>query len=933
MDKTAETHSRVTNIVNNIKAPPNNSDNGVPQIINESSNFVVVTYWWGRNKDNRNTARPCGDFYEDYIKKVNKFMGNLLFSAISSATSDGVNTDTMINTIFTNLKADPTKFPTLMDMVRKMIKHYMRSVCDHYNVGQKLEDPCKKLFYEEEEEEEEEGAHRPKQSIPPQKTPTALFTLVYDILIDGLIKNKDNLIRLNQLQTEFNAQRDAIKRDKANKIRNDNEILVKNLAEIRLKQTEKIAIQKQLIATLKDKSSGSSIFDQLIAVLEYKAPIHFETMIDQWKKDCEQHGCNHLAVEYPEFAEDGGYQLAINAKPKFIQKALKLCYPRGVLYIDGDMNIRSYPGLFDIENVDFMARGWWIDPRSNWKMTESIMYDPYNFETSGGTMFFASTNAAEKLLHLWTQTAENPINDGKADDRVLSLVFNSKSVLTWIRTIQLPVEYLWLTLDYDERMLLEVYDYDIRKMKTSIFIDHPECLTSEDTASGAGASNDRQPKFYEFLEDVFPCVETTHEYITFKDLVEKNGFSDDKLTTYMQLSDEDRKETDDKLKTQLEKLNTKISSDATHTIHKALLKKERDTIKIQQSETLYLPFMYWYYHYMGGVQYLNDGNADLEDQGFVDPHNEDNEDNAQPLTIISYKDRFGNNPHPSGDGLSVNKVVDINIAYATDHTNDQELISNANVSINDSNHHLTEIIPADDSYSTNKSMIQLVLKYLLQNKSVVINPKHAAAYNPALYNFAMDNVHSLYDEIDFIFYPEIDVTVRRSSFYKPKIGLNQVMLFKPEQRLIDFLSMQLSIEELSLFIYHGSYEFMSLVRVAYLKNQRSSSSSTLPPASPSSPLSVPPPNRMARGIGNDSPSNEHDSSQIFADYFNTFESLFNMPKRAHKRHTVNLGAAPKHHSKKHRIKRKRRNVSRKKHRHPKKHKTPKKHTAPNKHSR
>ena len=30
-----------------------------PTIINDSSNFVVITYWWGRGNLNKNTQRPC----------------------------------------------------------------------------------------------------------------------------------------------------------------------------------------------------------------------------------------------------------------------------------------------------------------------------------------------------------------------------------------------------------------------------------------------------------------------------------------------------------------------------------------------------------------------------------------------------------------------------------------------------------------------------------------------------------------------------------------------------------------------------------------------------------------------------------------------------------------------------------------------------------
>ena len=110
---------------------------------------------------------------------------------------------------------------------------------------------------------------------------------------------------------------------------------------------------------------------------------------------------------------------------------------RSVLYIDGDMTIRKYPGIFDMKNIDFMARGWYVDPRASWNLDNSITYDPYDFETSGGIMFFSSSEAANKFLELWIIKSDKSINDGIADDRVLSLVFNTKAVLT-VCIIQCP---------------------------------------------------------------------------------------------------------------------------------------------------------------------------------------------------------------------------------------------------------------------------------------------------------------------------------------------------------------------------------------------------------------------------------------------------------------------------------------------------------------
>ena len=42
------------------------------KIENEDSNFVVVTYWWGRGNLNNNTARPCVSYYEDLFKRIEK---------------------------------------------------------------------------------------------------------------------------------------------------------------------------------------------------------------------------------------------------------------------------------------------------------------------------------------------------------------------------------------------------------------------------------------------------------------------------------------------------------------------------------------------------------------------------------------------------------------------------------------------------------------------------------------------------------------------------------------------------------------------------------------------------------------------------------------------------------------------------------------------
>jgi len=838
-------HEKVSKIVN--------STDKLPTIINKESNFVVITYWWGSGKINRNTARPCTAFYEDYLKKINNYIISLINTAVAREiykTKGPVDEDKLINTIFKNLAEYPKIFEGLYDAIgNKLVKHYINDICDYKKIDEKIPDRFAEL----------------KKNYPDfakditSKTPESLTYEIAGIIIKGILRNSENLRKLYKIQAEYDSsKKEYLEYKRSQEIESKNRENLKKLQQLQLllftrkdeddflkdytttlagqiepiKKTDidlsslaskvmklkqdKETINKEIIDVLKKKhqqpnGTNESIFDELINLLEYQVPIKFEEMISNWEKSCRENNCNYLAVEYPEFTQEGGYQLAINAKPKFIEKALQLCSGRSVLYIDGDMNIRKYPAIFDMKNVDFMARGWWIDPRSSWKMEESIMYDPYNFETSGGTMFFSSSEESNKLINLWINAAENPINDGKADDRVLSLIFNTKGVLTWIRIIQLPVEYLWLTLDYDQRMLEYVYDYNFANMDSTIFIDHPECLTSEDTASGAGASSNRQPKFYDFLEDVYPCVETSHEYIMFKELVESYPESAKLVTDYLQSQSkqEEQKELIGKI---LEIDKELLTAPKSH--HKEL-RITRNSLKNQKDVIKYLPYFYWYYHYMGGVHYIDDGNADLLDRGYVEPGN-DVEENSQPLNVISYIDRFGNKKHPNSSGETVNQVADINMSSVSEIELEKYYKQNSDrFTLKDYSTH-TEIIPEDYSCFTNKSMLRVILSLLLKRHVVIINPISFEGYNKELYSKIVSNIDTIYKNVDMIFNPIHSVSSRRSEFYKPEINLHQPILLKYDSRLVDFLSIQLNIEDLSIILKNGSYEFMSLIRIAYL---------------------------------------------------------------------------------------------------------------------
>jgi hypothetical protein len=175
------------------------------------------------------------------------------------------------------------------------------------------------------------------------------------------------------------------------------------------------------------------------------------------------------------------------------------------------MKIKLYPAICDTEGVDYMARGWNTDPRpGNWKDDGKFCFDPYVFEMSGGTMFFGNTSHGQALLKFWQK--ETKRYPGKADDRILTLAIMRNSLLTELSTIQLPIEYLWLDLDYDD-YLTEGEDYK----KKMISISHPECLTGEDRASAEGAASDRYPRGYDRATDaLLNCDwDEFYEYIYF----------------------------------------------------------------------------------------------------------------------------------------------------------------------------------------------------------------------------------------------------------------------------------------------------------------------------------------------------------------------------------------------------------------------------------
>ncbi len=731
-----------------------------PTIVNPDSKFVVVTYWWGRGNANANIARPCMYYYEEFISGLIKlaidYFMNIHTRAFQSKVKLPSDLQTELNMYSYHL-LKTAKFNKFIESQAKGFLHGLYIDLDLIN----NKDP--KRY-----ENAKNGISMMKEdgTCPPDfnlldinATENECLTNVKVILTDiasviyaskpisegifDIFQLKRGVSNMKQLVFPKNKTKSA-----------DYMTVIDMVKDPVIESARRRTITMDAIkALLKQKGhvalpiinltfENSNIYDVLNALLRFRVAMPFEQMIDRWEKSCKYAKCNYLAVEYDYFSRTKQYQLAINAKPLFIKKALHLCRGRSVVYIDGDMSIQKYPHIFDIDNIDFMSRGWNIDPRASYNLGTSISFNPYKFETSGGIMYFSNTPEAVTLMNLWIVECAKPENSGKADDRILSMIFNMKKFMLNMNIIQLPVEYLWLTLDYNDRMLEYIYDWDKDEMNSTIFIDHPECLTSEETAEGAGASSDRTPKLHRFLDaedDNFNISEEFYEAFAFKNKQMANQFRD-------------------------------------------------------------------YFHYLDNATYLNDGNPQLVENGFVNLDHP--EENLRPLYITPFDQKFGpkRNAIVKKNNHIMNSEIDANFWKSTLGT---KIISNK---IDKQTVVLPEhLVPGgeDNSGHVSEYLFPIIMALMNMGLNVIYLPTSCRdnCYFRLLYNRSA--------HIDLVFFPVIG---KMNHILAPVIDINQPISFSthPESLLYTALSMFENLEDLSQTFQEGAYQIISRIRISYV---------------------------------------------------------------------------------------------------------------------
>lgn len=756
-----------------------------PELVNPESRFVVVTYWWGRDNLNGNTARPCISYYEDLFRRVEKIcIDTMLTLNQMSSKPEGGELMRQVEDIKADLESqleNITKISLLYNLLKKKTEDYFNEIYLYLGFPVNSKERCLRLEKTRGLLEELKKTHKTPEGYT-YKSREEIYMLLLFITTEFIKLNKADIIRLYQIKMEVaDIKSQYLNRVKPDARLSDKKSVKEEMDEYKQKLlllskeknelTKKIKLsprtknsyvpvnvkpsdngvktKEELLNELRvrDNFQDKSLNDILVQEMRYLNPLKFQDMLDNWGKKCAECKCNYMSVEY-QFVGAKGYQMAINAKPQFIEKALELCAPRSVLYIDGDMRIRKYPSIFDLPEIDYMARGWNMDPRASYRLDESITYDPYSFETSGGTMFFSNSEESKELLRLWIITSDSCYQVGKADDRIISLIVNSRKMLLKMKILQLPIEYLWLTLDYSERLIqTESYDYNSKKMDSSIFIDHPECLTSEDTATSSGSCSDRTPKFYGFIEEnVDPVSEEYFEYLAFPD------------------------------------------------------KK-------------YVEGLQSYNDFMREAYYLDDGNKLLYEKGFVEP-GRDVAFNEQPLYITDFDKKYGTKRNELSKAIiDRSKTMATEGLYTYDDANKLAVITNGTFTKS----------PEEDNRPDTIKIIALIYKLLSEGecKDVLYNPKPGENGGDAIYKEFITNRETKYKNTEFAFVPVFNQSSKYNDNYRPKIDLTDCIYFSSKCEFIKkFMTMFESLEDMSNYINNGSYQLMSSVRVSYLLTRK-----------------------------------------------------------------------------------------------------------------
>ncbi len=249
-------------------------------------------------------------------------------------------------------------------------------------------------------------------------------------------------------------------------------------------------------------------YDVLVTMREKRT---YGELTNRMIKQCDKFNMNYYVEIYD--AKDGKYQDLINYKPNFIHNTIdKFNMP--VIYTDADMYPTQYLDLFDQKHFDCMlynARAGIADQFHTNLTMEKLCYTLDDMNISGGTMFWSNSNVSKNALKLWDHISHN--NKGKADDRLLDVLFNSTFMVQNLKCYWLPTSYIYITEKLNSQ------GAHMKDFVNKPIIIHPEDITAEEMV---GSSRSRMPVDYYFsrtreaeidetnMKFKFECTENTY---------------------------------------------------------------------------------------------------------------------------------------------------------------------------------------------------------------------------------------------------------------------------------------------------------------------------------------------------------------------------------------------------------------------------------------
>jgi len=171
----------------------------------------------------------------------------------------------------------------------------------------------------------------------------------------------------------------------------------------------------------------------MIPIITFYTP-EYKQEAEQLGRTCASFGLNFKSYEKP---SKGSWVVNCTMKADVILEALDE-FQTGVVWVDADGRIRSFPYLFNnLKDFDFGC--YWIP--NVWNKPRNTKLKPWslgNEALAGGTMYFNDTPIAKDLIRAWKEESQN--NSDRWEQQSLQKVwenFNNNG----LRTCNFPQSY------------------------------------------------------------------------------------------------------------------------------------------------------------------------------------------------------------------------------------------------------------------------------------------------------------------------------------------------------------------------------------------------------------------------------------------------------------------------------------------------------------